>query len=353
MKKKIYINGRFLSQNLTGVNRYAYELTKNLNKLNMDFYIIVPKNIILNPEYNIDTFKFIRYGVSGSHFWEQLILPFFFLFKKNYVLLNFTGLSSILIRNRIMTIHDLAFLENPKWYSNKYYYLYKYLTPIAAKTAKKIITVSEFSKKEIIHRLKIKEQKISVIYNAVDHFKKNNVNSKNLDSKQYILTVASIDPRKNFKTIIDAFLLLEKNMNIELYIVGGQSKNIFSRIDIEKNPKIHILGRVTDKELEKYYRNANMFIYMSFYEGFGIPPLEAMGFNCPVIVSDIPVFHEVYADAAVYINPYDSFEISNSIKKLYYNKELRTELIEKGEKQVKKFSWKHSTEILINLLNKI
>ena len=90
MKKKIYINGRFLSQNLTGVNRYAYELTKNLNKLNMDFYIIVPKNIILNPEYNIDTFKFIRYGVSGSHFWEQLILPFFFLFKKNYVLLNFT-----------------------------------------------------------------------------------------------------------------------------------------------------------------------------------------------------------------------------------------------------------------------
>jgi len=351
---KIYINGRFLSQSLTGVNRYAYELTKNLNKLKIDFYIIVPKNAILNPEYDVSVFKFIKYGIGRSHFWEQIVLPFFFIFKRNYVLLNFTGLSSILIRNRIMTIHDLAFLEDPKWYSNKYYYLYKYLTPIAARTAKKIITVSLFSKNEIIRKLKIREQKISVIYNAVDHFKKDDINIEDsTDNKKYILTVASMDPRKNFKAIIDAFLLLEENVDIELYIVGGQSKNIFSHIDIEKNSKIHILGRVTDKELEKYYRNANMFIYMSFYEGFGIPPLEAMRFNCPVIVSDIPIFHEVYDDAVVYISPYSILDISNGIKKLYYDKELRAKLIEKGEKQVEKFSWEYSSYKIIDLLNEI
>ena len=150
----IYINGRFLLQKCTGVERFAYNMCKALADSKHDATIIIPKNGVINDCYDVSQFNIVRFGIGSSHIWEQLILPFYFIGRKDYILLSFTGLGSIFVPNKVMTIHDLSFLENRKWFSAAYYYYYKFMTPLAVKTSKHIITVSRFSKSELVKREK-------------------------------------------------------------------------------------------------------------------------------------------------------------------------------------------------------
>lgn len=350
--REIYINGRFLTQSLTGVNRYAYELCKALNKANVKFVIICP-NDLLKESYDITDFQIIKFGFGFSHFWEQLCLPLFFLFKSNYVLINFSGLGPIFILNKIITIHDLAYLENPSWYSKIYYVIYKLLTPLSAMTSTKVLTVSSFSKNEIVKKIKIDPRKIVVVFNAVSELMRihpsNNRNNRDVE-EQYILAVSSVDPRKNFATLIKCFSLLN-NLDLKLYIIGDSNRvfstNNLGRLNYEK---IHFLGRVSDDELKHYYTNALAFIYPSLYEGFGLPPIEAMAMGCPTIVSDISVLHEVCGDASLYVNPLDFREIALKITLLYDDISLRNELINKGYQQFQKYDWNRSAKRIISII---
>ena len=164
----IYINGRFLTQPMTGVERYAYNMCKAMAEQQLSFTIVCPKGTIQNC-YDVSGLKIVHYGWGNSHLWEQCVLPFFFVGKKNYVVMSFTGLGSILVRNKMMTIHDLSFLENHNWFSKAYYWWYKIMTPLAVKTSRHILTVSEFSKREILRFYPfLKEQDITVVYNATD-----------------------------------------------------------------------------------------------------------------------------------------------------------------------------------------
>ena len=164
----IYINGRFLTQPMTGVERYAYNLCKAMARLHQPFTVVCPKAPI-HQDYDVSDLTIVHYGIGNSHFWEQCVLPFFFIGKKDYMVLSFTGLGSILIRDKVMTVHDLSFLKNPSWYSRTYYWYYRFMTPLAVKTSRHILTVSEFSKSEILGFYSfLKAEKISVIYNAID-----------------------------------------------------------------------------------------------------------------------------------------------------------------------------------------
>ena len=127
--RRIYINGRFLTQPMTGVERYAYSICKSLVRQGYDFTLVCPKAAIQDC-YDTTGMHIVRYGIGNSHFWEQCILPFFFLFKRKFLVFSFTGLGSILVRKKVMTIHDLSFLENPKWFSRAYDTVSRtYLTP--------------------------------------------------------------------------------------------------------------------------------------------------------------------------------------------------------------------------------
>ena len=164
----IYINGRFLTQPMTGVERYAYNLCKAMARLHQPFTVVCPKAPI-HQDYDVSDLTIVHYGIGNSHFWEQCVLPFFFIGKKDYMVLSFTGLGSILIRHKVMTVHDLSFLKNPSWYSRTYYWYYKFMTPLAVKTSQHILTVSEFSKSEILGFYPfLKAENISVVYNAID-----------------------------------------------------------------------------------------------------------------------------------------------------------------------------------------
>jgi len=345
-EEKLFINGRYLTQHLTGVNRFAYELTIKLIESGIDVTIICPKREI-RPEYNIREFHIIKYGLGNSHFWEQISLPFFFAGRRNYLLVNFTGLGPIMTSNKIITIHDLAFLENPSWYSKSYVFLYKLLTPLCAKTSRHILSVSNFSKTEIIKWLGVESNHITVIYNAADE---NDLEQDDILEKvpsEYILAVSSIDPRKNFVRLIKAFSFIPKHT---LVVVGGVN-HVFNNVEIDTSlSNVIFLGRVFDAELTSLYKHATAFVYPSLYEGFGIPPIEAMTYGCPVIVSDIEVLHEVCGEAALYVDPYNEKQIALTISKIIGDENLRQDLIEKGYKNICRFNWKKSSLALMDVL---
>ena len=309
----LYINGRFLTQPMTGVERYAYNMCKAMAELGQPFILICP-NAPIQACYDVSGMQIIHYGKSNSHIWEQCILPFFFIGKRNYVVLSFTGLGSILIRHKIMTIHDLSFLENPKWFSRAYYLWYKILTPMAVRTSQHILTVSAFSKQEIRRFYPfIKAQDITVIYNATDESLFRPLPQVATPPERFALAVSSLDPRKNFNRLIEAFNDIQ---GCKLYIVGTRHRNFNHQDDSATTQNIRYLGRVTDEELVQLYNQAVCFIFPSLYEGFGLPPIEAMSCGCPVLVSDIPVLREVCGDAATYFNPLDVNDIRQAIKHL-------------------------------------
>lgn len=344
--KKVIINGRFLTQKPTGVNRFAYEICRALQKLKVDFILVAPKKGV-RKDYDISNFQIEYIEGFSSHLWDFISLPKYLRgIECKYLLLTFTGLGPIFDKNHIVTVHDLAFLENPSWYSKKYYYFYKLFTPILIRRAKLVLTVSEFSKKEILKYYPFAKEKIEVIYNAIsdsiiDHERKP-------IPEKYFLAVSSIDPRKNFARLIKAF----KKANIQgikLYIIGKYDRvfAVNNELNVQED-NVVFLGYVDNEELARYYSNAIALIYPSLYEGFGIPPMEAMANKCPVLLSDIPVFHEIYGDSVRYFNPYDVDDISNNLKhSIGY---IDPELYRRMEMIVSKYSWEKSANKILKIL---
>ncbi len=343
------VNCRFLTQELTGVQRFATEITKHLYSLTkrIDFLspVEVPKNQLPIPTKKI--------GFLKGHLWEQIELPIYLRKRKDPLLLNLTNTAPFFYENQIVTIHDVAFLKHPEWYSKKFHLFYSKIVPIIAKKSKKIITVSNFSKKEIISLLRIPENKIEVIYNGVDKkFQPSKIKKENL-----ILTVSSLNPRKNLKNLILAFRNLKLKEDFKLVIVGSKNRIYPDAETIEKLIKpydnIKIISRVPDEMLVKLYQKAKLFVYIPFYEGFGLPPLEAMACGTPVVVSQTSSLPEVCGDAAYYVNPYEVRDIVHGIEKVLKDEKLQRYLIAKGLKRAKLFNWKDSASKLLEITKEV
>lgn len=341
-------------QEQTGVNRFAYEMCRALRSINVSFTLLCPHGEIKQC-YSTTDFVIRHCGFGRSHIWEQIALPIYFCsIRGKKILVNFTGLSPLLIRHKYMTIHDMAYRVNPTWYSPSYAFIYRLLTPLCARTAQRILTVSEFSKSEIMRWLKIPESKIFVIYNAVSSRFTTDYASNTNTKEQYILAVSSLDPRKNFLNLLKAFSLIQ-DKDIKLYVIGGENSiyrtSMTKLNDITYTERVKWLGRVNDSDLVQYYRHAELFIYPSLYEGFGIPPIEAMACGTPVVVSHIAPLIEVCGDAAAYINPLDIHDIAAIMTDLLHNADRRNVLKTLGSQRVKLFSWQDSANKLADLLH--
>lgn len=303
--KKIYINGRFLTQNITGVQRYAIEIVKALdkylddNKLNdkYKFEIVCSKNI--KQKLILKNIEIKKIGSLKGHLWEQIELP---LYVKNKFLFNFCNCAPLVKKNQIVTIHDVAVCAVPYAYSKTFRIWYKFMYKILTSRLKKIFTVSEFSKKELNKYFNIPLDRVEVTYNGIDHMKNikpdENIFSKfGIEKNNYILAVSSLNPSKNFRLILETAKILPE---INFIIAGGTNSNVFEKQGFDVTSNVKFIGYVNDEELVALYKYANCFIYPSIYEGFGIPPLEAMFFDCPVIVSEIEVFHEILKEYSLY-----------------------------------------------------
>lgn len=349
---KFIVNARFLTQEITGVQRFAIEISKNLKRIFKDQILFVsPKNILHKDIANELGVKII--GSSNSHIWEQIELRRF-LYKNNCpLLLNLCNTAPLFYRKNIVTIHDVAFEIFPENYSRIFVLVYRYLIPKLARAAKKIITVSEFSKSEIAKYYNIPENKISVVYNAVsDNIFP--VKDLQLENEKYFLALSSFNRRKNFSLIIDAFQRFQKDFSdYKLYIIGDKHDRVFSKMNFlnegNDDHKIIFLGRVNDDELGKFYTNAQAFLYPSLYEGFGIPPLEAQKCGTPIILSDIKVFKEIFEKSALFCDPYDASSLQKRMIEVI-NVDKKKQLSKDGVNNSTRYDWEKNTEILIKNL---
>lgn len=227
--------------------------------------------------------------------------------------------------------------------------------------AKRVITDSETSKKEIISVYPFAANKISVIYCFIlEKFQAQSLKPLDFMNKPYVLNVSQLLPKKNHYRMINAFQVANKKLKnkYHFYIVGN-GKSTYSRKLIEivnknyKNDNVHILNDIDDKILKRIYSNAELFLFPSLHEGFGIPPLEAMSFKVPVITSNLSALPEIYSNAAYLVNPFDINEISNAIIKIIKNNKLRNELIKNGKKKITLFNQQNFIKKLLQEINAI
>ena len=348
------VNGRFLTQKATGVHRYAFEICNKLHEWGVDFYVAIPKEI--NPDYKF-SFKTVECGSLKTHLWEQISLPRFLKTQNNPLLISFSGCGPLNYTNQIITIHDVSYERRPEWFSKNFYRYYHFMMPRIGRKAHAVLTVSEFSKEEIVITSGIPADKIHVIHSNVPFHDVPSAESilaykKPENTEKYILTVSSMDPRKNFVKLVEAFDKID-DKSIKLYIIGMQFK-AFNTPDLQKliGDNVVLPGYIDDDALQKMYQNALFSIYPSLYEGFGLPPLESMTFGCPAILSDIPALREVSEDAALYVDPYNVEDMTEKMNRLSKDSDLRQELRLKGLEQIKKYSWDKSAKQVLDLARK-
>ncbi len=262
----------------------------------------------------------------------------------------------------ILTVHDLSPLIEPSWYSRKESLWYKFINVNKIlKRADMIWAVSEFTKQDIINIFKISADKIKVLYPGVDrlHFTPNISLGELRDlrndyslPKKYILFLSTIEPRKNLIGLIKAF----ENLSVDCdLVIAGKNGYQSEQIEFEikrssKKNRIHVLGYVPESDKPGLIKLASVVCYPSFYEGFGFIPLEAMSMGTPVITSKVTSLPEVSGSASLLINPYDIQNITDSLKHLLTNKELRDNLVVKGFRQVENFSWEKSAQLALENL---
>jgi glycosyltransferase involved in cell wall biosynthesis len=262
----VVVNSRFLTQPITGVQRFAIEICRELKKQVPDTMFISPKNIIhqgVARELDVETV-----GVLKGHLWEQIELPLFLNKKKGQpLLLNLCNTAPIFYKNKVVTLYDLAFYHYPEWFSPVFSSYYCFLIPKILRTSRHVFTDSQFIKNEIVEVYGVSTDDISVVYGAPAKFFSEDGGMSTL---AYILAVGSIDPRKNLINLIKSFNNLALP-GIRLIVVG-QKNRVFSDESIEKlaneNQSIEFTGYVSDNHLVRLYRDSLVFIYPSAIRGF-------------------------------------------------------------------------------------
>lgn len=343
----VTINGRFLSQPATGVQRYAYQLINGWDKMlergeidsqRYHLEILTPKGDI--PKEGFQHISIRQVGRLQGNLWEQIELPWY---TRGKFLFNPGNIAPILKLNQAVTIHDASVFAVPYSYSLPFIFKYRLVYSILAKTAKLVVTVSNFSKTELIKYCRFKPQNMIVIPEGSDHILRiepdQTVLEKfNLGKKPYILTVGSNASHKNLAVVYRAAEMIPAEA-LEIAVVGGDFNRWFNVSGATPNDRVKKIGYISDSELKALYQEAIALVFPSLYEGFGLPPLEAMACGCPVIVSKSSSLPEVCGDAALYFDPCQPQELVENINNVVNNPGLRSELRVKGFSQANKFHW--------------
>jgi glycosyltransferase involved in cell wall biosynthesis len=341
---KIYVNGRFLTQKITGVQRVATEISAYLQVHYKDEIIFVcPNQEFLNPIS--ESLNCIKVGFFGGYLWEQIELPFYLFRKKVALLLNFCNTAPMMYNKNLLVIHDVAFKVNKKWFDWKFIFVYNILFYFNLKKTKSIITVSNFSKNEILKFYpKIKNDKIGVVYLASFLEYKENKLSK----KEYYLAINSLNERKNIKVIIEAFKLLDPNI-YKLKVIGEKNAKVFKGNNYETISNVEFLDEVTDTSLYKWIVEAKALINASFYEGFGLPVLEAMSLYTPCILSDIPIYKELYSETAFFFDVESAKQLARKVEAMEQSDHY-SEICRKGFEVSQSFSWATTSKQYISII---
>lgn len=367
-KMKIGFNCRFLhTARVTGVERYARNLLESLVEAGQEeeFVLFGCKGCppSLPAHRNISLVGSCAFpSAAVKQVWEQTVLPVIAGRSKVDLLINPVNTAPVLFGRNVMVIHDLAFLEHPEWFDRKFVRFYTNIVPRAAGKARAIITISEFSKDRIVRLLKAPDEKVHVVYQGVDpafHPVSEDEVERTLAKfklkRPYVLFVGSITPRKNLQSAIKAFKLLSaKSAMTHTMAVVGVNSYQFPKEEVsnEDADGIRAVGYADDTDLPGLYTGADVLVYPSLYEGFGLPPLEAMACGTPVVTSDRTSLPEAVGDAALTVNPDDIAALSDAVGRIISDNKLAADLKTRGLEHVKQFTWQNTAKQALDVIKR-
>lgn len=343
---------------LSGVEKYTYNLLINMIRLYSGNDFIIYRRF----HQELGSFSEFKTRRVIQRFFPRLMRSIAFGIDGINILhlpVYFENIPYLRKGKNILTIHDVVPLIDHNISNNG---LVDYFHTLKKEISKidMFIAVSEHTKKDIIKHLDVPEHKIRVIYEAADesyrYVQDHSIIKNKYGFDKYILFVGTLEPRKNIPNLIKAFSKL-KSCDYKLVIVGKKGwkyEEIFKLVEsLSLSDRIEFLGYISDKELPALYSAATLFVYPSLYEGFGLPPLEAMACGSPVIVSNKSSLPEVVGDAGILIEPEDIDGIADAMKRIIQQPLLRKELSEKGLQQAKKFSWTRCAQETIGIYREV
>ncbi len=371
---KIAINTKPLLSPLTGIGRYTDRLAWALSRLDREneytyYYGFFSDRLVLGSENNGGPPGLINRPFRAAKVLKKIPVvgrmakatkralfelasqcrSFDLYFEPNFIP------ESIRSRRTVVTVHDFSCFINPKWQPKQWASYVQQTFPKKIKRADRIIVDSDFIKNEAVERFGFPEEKLIVIHLGVDGLVFKPYGPKELEAiketyrlpERFILSACSIEPRKNLEGLINAYTRLDERIrkDTELIFVGFKGwRNKRINELIHTTGGVRYMGYVPEDDLAKLYNLATVFTYPSFYEGFGLPPLEAMACGCPVVVSNTSAIPEVCGDAACYVDPHNIDDIAAGLARVLDDDAYRDDLVVRGLTRAGRFTWEKSAK---------
>ena len=349
---KVLVDGRVLSHTqISGVERYVSEICRALQDVESKHSFVIAR-----PPSGA---KLVR------HAWEHLCLPVLCLKEKADLLFCPANIAPLFRPRRtrlVVAIHGLAFRYYPQAYAKGFNYYYSHVIPWVLRSADAILAVSNSERDSILNQYRwVDQKKIYAVHSGINHdmFRaERKENAKEIlrerfgISEKFVLSVGSFTAVKNFHRLIEAFLQIADGTGTSLVIVGGAGPYRYTAGEEIKDPRIKIVHYV-GKDLPCFYQAAELTVLPSKYEGFGFPALEAMACGSPVVVSNVAALPEICGDAAVYVDPDDIGSIAGGIRRVLSDEHLRSDLIERGCRRVKEFTWEKTARETLKVFDEI
>ena len=333
----VIANTRILNGNLTGVQRYLSELLQRMPSDRIQH--IAP-----------------HHPLSGTraHLWEQAVLS---LRTQGNLLWSPSNTGPLSVSRQVVTIHDVVPIDHPEWLNPRFAAWYRFLTPRLARRVARVITVSEFTRSRLLETTGVAHDKVIVVPLGVDaRFVPQEkeqvecaIQKLGLPTNRYALSLGSLEPRKNLGRLLRAWQVICRHLPEDVWLVvsGAKGKSLIFQDVPELNtlpPRVFLTGHVPDELLPSLYAGAMAFAYLSVYEGFGLPPLEAMASGTPTLVGNRASLPEVVGNAAVQVDPFDIEAIADGLQRLIMDASLRAGLREQGLERAGQFNWDNTAE---------
>ena len=357
MAHTIFINGRFLASPKTGVQRVGEQLIRALDTaLSRDpksydgqFELLEPNRA--NRSLSLGHIRSTRFGGLPPLLWEQINLPWH---GRGGLSLSLCNVGPVMTRDAVTMVHDAQVYTTPQSYSAPFRLWYRFIQPMLGKRHRLILTVSEYSKRQLTECGVAPADKIKVIYNGVDHvldFGRDDaaLTGAALAAGRYVLGLASLQPHKNTAILLKAWA--QRTDDVRLALFGHVDPADFETTFGPLPQNVVLLGRISDAELRSLLEQALCYACPSTTEGFGLPVLEAMTLGCPAVVAPCGALPEVCGDAVLYADPQDPTAWTRAVTRLAGAPQDRSDLIDAGRIQARPFSWANAAGALLETLS--
>lgn len=357
MAAGLIINGKFLTVPMTGVHRVAGELANALADLSAERGLAGTE--LWLPRDGAERAGAIRLPCRVINplrgiLWEQLTLP---IAARGQLLLNLCNIAPVAATNAVTMIHDAQVTLTPKSYSRGFAAWYRLVQPLIGKRHRHILTVSDYSKKQLVSAGLATPDKISVVHNGVDHIvsvaaEPGIVDRLGLRRRGYAVALASTQPHKNIRLLLRAFA--DPSMSgLKLVLIGGGDASAFDSFDPTVRRNVIFAGRVSDGELRALYESALCVAFPSTTEGFGLPPIEAMRVGCPAIVAPCGALPEVCGEAAIYADPTAPRAWAKALLDLAAHEDAWLHRSRVSVAHASQFTWRRAAERVLEVLESI